>query len=170
LSLVLKRVTKRYADNLIFENASLELHAGDRVGLLGRNGSGKTTLMKLLTKLEQPDAGEVSASGRLAYLEQRSELEVGSLREIVLPLRHRKLKAELEAAQLALEIPSTENLEHFAIAEEAFRVAGGYDIEARAESILAGLGLSGDRSSHALSGGHRPIILISRVWCGLRIL
>ena len=83
MSLILKRVTKRYADNLIFENVSLELHSGDRVGLLGRNGSGKTTLMKLLTGLEQPDTGEVARSGRLAYLEQRSELEVGSLLEIV---------------------------------------------------------------------------------------
>jgi ATPase subunit of ABC transporter with duplicated ATPase domains len=163
LSLILKRVTKRYADNLIFENASLELHAGDRVGLLGRNGSGKTTLMKLLTKLEQPDAGEVSASGHLAYLEQRSELEVGSLREIVLPARHRQLKAELETAQQNLEIPSVENLERFAIAEENFRVAGGYDIEARAESILAGLGLNGDFSSDALSGGQERRALLARL-------
>jgi ATPase subunit of ABC transporter with duplicated ATPase domains len=163
LSLVLKRVTKRYADHLIFENVSLELHAGDRVGLLGRNGSGKTTLMKLLTKLEFPDAGEISVSGRLAYLEQRSELEAGSLREIVLPIRHRKLKAELEMAQHNLEHPSEENLERFALAEEAFRVAGGYDIEARAESILAGLGLNGDFSSRALSGGQERRALLARL-------
>jgi ATPase subunit of ABC transporter with duplicated ATPase domains len=163
LSLILKRVTKRYADHLIFENASLELHAGDRVGLLGRNGSGKTTLMKLLTKLEQPDAGEVGASGRLAYLEQRSELEAGSLREIVLPAHHRQLKAELEIAQQNLEIPSTENLECFAIAEESFRLAGGYDIEARAESILAGLGLNGEFSSRALSSGQERRALLARL-------
>ncbi len=163
MSLFLKRVTKRYADNLIFENVSLELHAGDRVGLLGRNGSGKTTLMKLLTKIEQPDAGEVSCSGHLAYLEQRSELEAGSLREIVLPVRHRLLKAELEEAQRNLEHPSEENLEHFALAEETFRVAGGYDIEARAESILAGLGLSGERSSQALSGGQERRALLARL-------
>ncbi len=163
MSLILKRVTKRYADNLIFENVSLELHAGNRVGLLGRNGSGKTTLMKLLTKLELPDAGEISASGRLAYLEQRSELEAGSLREIVLPTRHRQLKIELETAQNYLEIPSVENLERFAIAEENFRVAGGYDIEARAESILAGLGLNGDFSSRALSGGQERRALLARL-------
>ena len=163
MSLILKRVTKRYADNLIFENVSLEIHAGDRVGLLGRNGSGKTTLMKLLTSLEQPDAGEVARSGRLAYLEQRSDLEVGSLREIVLPVHHRKLKTELEQAQQKLENPTTENLEQFAIAEENFRVAGGYDIEARAESILAGLGLSGERSSDALSGGQERRTLLARL-------
>ena len=163
MGLRLHGVAKRYAEQLVFEDVDLELHAGERVSLLGRNGSGKTTLMRLLAGLEPADAGHVERLGRVAYLAQRGELQAGSLREAVLPESHRVLKLELEAASQALEQPSPANLERFAHAEEAFRVAGGYDLETRAEEVLAGLGLDGERSSARLSGGQSRRALLARL-------
>lgn len=52
--IVLREVGLTFADHICFENFSAELHAGDRVGLIGPNGSGKTSLLKLL-------AGEAAA-------------------------------------------------------------------------------------------------------------
>ena len=40
-------VTKSFGGNIIFENISLEIKNGERVGLVGRNGSGKTTIFQL---------------------------------------------------------------------------------------------------------------------------
>ena len=79
------RVTKRFGDHTIIEDISLELHAGERVALLGRNGSGKTTLLRIIAGLDAPDAGEVLRRGSVAYMAQRSELHGGSLREAVMP-------------------------------------------------------------------------------------
>ncbi len=154
---------KRFADTLIFEDVTLELHQGQRVALLGRNGSGKTTLLKILAGLEQPDAGTVTRLGRVSYLAQRDWLEAGLLRDVVLPDTLKSLKAKLEVAQIALENPSPENLEQFALLEEQFRIADGYDLEIRAEEILAGLGLEGSRSSQALSGGQERRALLARL-------
>ena len=43
----------------LLDGASLQIEAGERIGLLGRNGSGKSTLMKLLHKDIVPDKGEI---------------------------------------------------------------------------------------------------------------
>jgi ATP-binding cassette subfamily B protein len=46
------------------KNISFTLHSGETIALVGRNGAGKTTLVKLLTRLYDPDEGEILISGR----------------------------------------------------------------------------------------------------------
>ena len=73
----LKRVGKTLGGKLLFENLSLVMKPGDRIGIVGPNGVGKTTLIKVILGLEPPDRGEVvlGANTRPAYFEQgRSEL------------------------------------------------------------------------------------------------
>src|SRR5207244_5718553 len=65
-------LTKGFGPRPLFTDLSLDLRAGERVGLIGPNGSGKTTLLRLLAGREQPDAGTRSLrrSARLGYLAQ----------------------------------------------------------------------------------------------------
>ncbi|HLL78031.1 MAG TPA: ABC transporter ATP-binding protein [Ktedonobacteraceae bacterium] len=46
------------------KNVSFTIHAGEAIALVGRNGAGKTTLVKLLTRLYDPDEGEILVGGR----------------------------------------------------------------------------------------------------------
>lgn len=71
-------VAKAYGDKLLFENLDFALPPGGIVGVIGPNGAGKTTLFKLITALEQPDAGtfKVGDTVKFAYVEQsRDSLE-----------------------------------------------------------------------------------------------
>ncbi len=71
-------VSKGYGDKLLFEKLNFSLPPGGIVGIIGPNGAGKTTLFKLITSLEQPDAGsfKVGDSVKSAYVEQsRDSLE-----------------------------------------------------------------------------------------------
>ncbi|RDZ62424.1 cobalt ABC transporter ATP-binding protein [Haloferax sp. Atlit-12N] len=56
--------TLREGYNRVLDGLDLELHAGDRVALVGANGSGKSTLLRLMTGLESPDQGRVTVLGR----------------------------------------------------------------------------------------------------------
>src|SRR5204863_9906687 len=74
---------------VVLDGVSLGIAAGERIGLLGRNGAGKTALLRVLTRLEEPDAGRVShTSGlRIGYVDQRGELPdagAATVRDVVL--------------------------------------------------------------------------------------
>ena len=60
----------RYGEQIILDKASLTIHEGDRIGLIGRNGSGKSTFLKIISGLMVPDSGEVA---------KRKELVIGYL-------------------------------------------------------------------------------------------
>ena len=61
----INNVSMSFGGPLLLNGASLQIEAGERIGLLGRNGSGKSTLMRLLHKDIVPDAGEIFCGGEV---------------------------------------------------------------------------------------------------------
>ncbi|MGQ0847037.1 MAG: ABC-F family ATP-binding cassette domain-containing protein [Sporichthyaceae bacterium] len=82
----LESVRKAYGLVTLLDGVSLGLHAGDRVGVVGRNGAGKSTLLRMMGKLEEPDSGRVTHVGglRVGVLKQGDDLEAtATIRECV---------------------------------------------------------------------------------------
>lgn len=67
-------VTKQFGATPLFQNISLTVEDGDRIGLIGPNGAGKSTLLALLAGQVQPDSGELAVRkrARVAYVPQDS--------------------------------------------------------------------------------------------------
>src|SRR5258708_33473176 len=59
LMLTISGMTKAFGARVLFEDATLQVNRGDRIGLVGPNGAGKTTLFSLVLEHDTPDAGEV---------------------------------------------------------------------------------------------------------------
>ena len=96
-------VSKSFGSAPLFENVSMTISEGDRLGLIGPNGSGKSTLLKILAGLEDTDSGVVSIRKqvRLAYIPQDSQFEPGkSLHDIVLEKAGTSEDAEIRVAHL----------------------------------------------------------------------
>ncbi|SLM33249.1 ATP-type transporter, ATP binding protein (ATPase) [Desulfamplus magnetovallimortis] len=65
-------ISKAYGSQVLFEQASLQINPGEKIGLVGRNGHGKTTLLRMLTGMEEQDSGRIQIPGdyRMGYLTQ----------------------------------------------------------------------------------------------------
>lgn len=70
-----KDLAKSYGDNVLFEGVNFTLPPGGIVGVIGPNGAGKTTLFRLITGVEQPDAGtlRVGDTVKIAHVDQSRE-------------------------------------------------------------------------------------------------
>lgn len=89
----------------LFDDLSLSISSGDRIGLVGLNGSGKSTLLKVLIGMEKPDSGIISARRdlKIGYVPQTCEFSEGSPKEILihaieedLPLYEKERLAEVQ--------------------------------------------------------------------------
>jgi ATP-binding cassette subfamily F protein uup len=80
-------VTKAFGPRPLFADLSLDLRAGERIGLIGPNGAGKSTLLRILAGLDHADAGTrmLRRSARVAYLPQDERFAPGlSVEDVVL--------------------------------------------------------------------------------------
>ena len=106
-------VSKRYGAKPLFENLTMALHDGQRIGLIGPNGSGKSTLMRIMAAADEPDDGVRTARRQavVAYVPQDSVFEPGqTVRSVLdavladLPLTgdERNVRIETEASRAGL--------------------------------------------------------------------
>jgi ATPase subunit of ABC transporter with duplicated ATPase domains len=172
-------VSKQYGRQVLFVEASFQLNAGEKAGLVGPNGAGKTTVFRLIVGEESPDEGEVLCPRRwsLGYYRQdigemsgRSVLDEAIAGSGNLGDLHHELKA-LEAAMGDPERAADMDriLERFGHVQEEYERGGGYDLEARAREILHALGFESaqvDGDVAALSGGWKMRVGLARILLG----
>jgi ATP-binding cassette subfamily F protein 3 len=146
-------LSKSYGGRALFEEASLQINRGDRIGLIGANGAGKSTLFSLILKEASPDEGTVALERNvtIGFLPQES---APSGDETVLELAT-NVSAEMEEAQRHMREHTEEDpLHHEAAAR--FAELDGHSLQVKAKRILSGLAFrEGDVSKPArtLSGG-----------------
>lgn len=57
-------LSKKYNDNVVLDDISLEIKQGDVVGIIGPSGTGKSTLLRCVNRLETPEKGTVTIRGQ----------------------------------------------------------------------------------------------------------
>ncbi len=74
--LQIEKLTKSFGDRILFEDASLGISQGDKIGLIARNGAGKTTFLNIVAGREDYDSGKITFRNgiRVGYLEQVTDM------------------------------------------------------------------------------------------------
>lgn len=152
-------LTYRIAGKLLLDKATVTVPAGHKVGIVGRNGAGKTTLYKLILGELESDDGKIRTrkGARVGQVAQEAPGGPETLLETV-------LASNLELAALQREAESCNDPDRIAEIHERLQDIGAYEAEARAASILSGLGFNDteqNRPCSEFSGGWRMRVALA---------
>ncbi len=162
-----------FGSRAIYDNASVHITQGEKIGLVGKNGTGKSTLLKLINKEYETEGGsiEMSKETTIGYFHQDllSQTENRSIKKIVLSAYEelQKQQKEIDALLIRLETEYTDDLLiRLNELQDHFTTMGGYAMEASVEEVLAGLGFlpeDMDRDLETFSGGWRMRVLLAKM-------
>ncbi len=162
-------ISKSYSEKILFNDISLGIGEGDKIGLIGINGTGKSTLLKVIAGLESTDTGRIikGNSVRVGYLEQNPVFEAGTtvLQQVFNgPTPIMELLREYEfVLKKSGENPGDKQLEK-RILELMHKMdsMNAWAMESEAKTILTKLGIENfDADVATLSGGQRKRIAMA---------
>jgi len=177
MMLQIKGLGKAFRGEWLFRSLDFQINERDRIGFVGDNGTGKSTLMKMIARLMSTDEGEVIGARDLTfgYLPQDGLFARGrTLLEEVLSVFESLKILEKEIQQLEHELAEMQHsgseyekkLERYSLITQQFQLEEGYSIEARAGSILLGLGFSRNdlfRPCEEFSGGWQMRLALAKL-------
>lgn len=152
-------LTYRIEGRTLFEQATLAINSGHKVGFVGRNGTGKSTLFRLIKGEISSDGGEINLrkNMRLGAVDQEVPSGPESLLETV-------LAADKERSALLLEAETAKDPDRIAHIHTRLGDIEAYSAESRAASILSGLGFDAAdqlKPCHDFSGGWRMRVALA---------
>ncbi len=171
--IALNDVTFEFGARALYEEVNWHIKPGEKIGLIGANGTGKTTLLRILVGEYKPTSGTISKT---------KTLKIGYLNQDLLSYQsdHSILHVAMEAFERQNELHDQieeiiKKLEHdysdqiitkLSTLQEEFEALDGYNIQYKAEQILAGLGFTAEQTQRPLStfsGGWRMRVMLAKI-------
>jgi ATP-binding cassette subfamily F protein 3 len=161
--LALTNISLRRGRKVLIENASFQIHAGQRMGVIGANGCGKSSLFAMLLGELEPDDGELALDPKdeIAHVAQESPHGSGSAVDYVMDGDHelRAVQAAVAEGEAAADQPDLHLL------YERMEAIDGFTAESRASRLLHGLGFTDEEYAKPVkefSGGWRMRLNLAR--------
>lgn len=175
--IALENLSLRYGRKVLFDQISVRINAGERIGLVGSNGAGKTTLLRIISGTEQPDSGDIIRSrwASIGYLPQDGIVhrgrsvydEVATAFADLLALQQEWEDAQQQLAEVDPgTVAADDLLERVGDLQHRLEAADPYRMQSNIEKVLFGLGFVGEdlvRDCAEFSGGWQMRIALAKL-------
>lgn len=163
----INNISVSFGGPLLLDGASLQIEAGERIGLLGRNGSGKSTLMKLLHQDIVPDTGEMVCAGevRVALMPQDIEDLPGTVYDVVASGGQKHLDLLRAYHDLTLQMANSDDqilLNKIEQVQHQLEVTGAWQYSRKVEAVISRTSLDEQAEFRFLSAGLKRRVLLAR--------
>ncbi len=170
------KLTKAYGTDVVLEDASFAVNAGEKIGIIGRNGAGKTTLLNLLAGEWEPSEGEffVSQDARIGYLKQRdnffrSDTVIKAIDSIFTDIHNiekniEEVTGEIEKCANAGRTPDEGLIRRLDNLHMEYETKGGYTYKSEMTGVLTSMAFTPndyDKKIQELSGGERTRLALA---------
>jgi ATP-binding cassette subfamily F protein 3 len=162
----------------LFKDISFKLGVGDRIGLIGKNGAGKSTMLRILSKEQEYDSGQIATDKdlKIGFLKQDIDFEFGKtvLEESYEAFKDIK-KCEAQLEKINIDLAERTDYESDAYhqlmvnlneIQHHYEILGGYNYQGETEKILQGLGFKREdfnKLTDTFSGGWRMRIELAKL-------
>ncbi|MFN8165241.1 MAG: ABC-F family ATP-binding cassette domain-containing protein [Bacteroidia bacterium] len=171
--LSLNSISFEFGSRYLYKDATWQINPGEKIGLVGLNGTGKSTLLRIINGEYQIESGEISKLKNLTigFLNQDllSYSSSDTILEVAMQAFEKALQLEKEIHALLEKMEhdhSEEILHQLHDKQVAFEAVDGYNIQAKAEALLEGLGFTTadlQRPLNEFSGGWRMRVMLAKM-------
>ena len=159
-----ENVAKAFGERILFDNISFGINEGQKIGFVAKNGTGKTSLLEIITKVHEPDSGQViyRKGLKVASLPQEPVFQKGLTVEQAVFAGDNEILKAIDEYEKALQNP--DDAELYQKAFDKMDQLQAWDFETQYKQILSKLKLTDlSRKVEMLSGGQKKRLALANV-------
>lgn len=166
-----EKITKNFGGHPLFQELTVDIHAGEHVAIVGNNGCGKTTLLKMMAEEEAVDTGRIikAKGSRVGFLHQIPNYPDMTVYDVMYEAFDKLNHIQKNMKQLEQQMATSDDLESllkkYGTLQEQFEANDGYILDSKISYVSTGLGITHfvEENFEQLSGGEKTKVTLCKI-------
>lgn len=166
-----EKIMKNFGGHPLFQELTVDIHAGEHVAIVGNNGCGKTTLLKIMAEEEAVDTGRIikAKGSRVGFLHQIPNYPDMTVYDVMYEAFDKLNHIQKKMKQLEQQMATSDDLESllkkYGTLQEQFEANDGYILDSKISYVSTGLGIAHlvEENFEQLSGGEKTKVTLCKI-------